>query len=44
MNVWNVSTGEQMVQYSNAHADAEITTMSFDPSFRRLYTGVSKRS
>ena len=44
VNVWNVSTGEQMVQFGNAHGDAEITTMIFDQSFRRLYTGAGDGS
>ena len=37
--VWSLETGEKVIQFGNAHADTEITAMSFDPSKRRLVTG-----
>lgn len=44
VNVWNLKTGEQMVQFRDAHGDAEITTLTFDQSSRRLLTGASDGS
>ena len=37
--VWNLETGEKIIQFSNAHPNSEITAMCFDPSLRRLITG-----
>ena len=39
MSVWDVDTGSKIMQFSQAHGEAEITAMSFDPSGRRLITG-----
>jgi WD40 repeat protein len=44
VNVWNMKTGEQMVQFRDAHGDAEVTTLGFDRSSRRLLTGASDGS
>ena len=37
--VWNLETGEKVIQFSNAHPESEITAMCFDQSLRRLVTG-----
>ena len=39
VNVWNVDTGEKIIMFTNAHDGHEITSMSFDPTKRRLITG-----
>ena len=39
ISVWDVETGEKIIQYSKVHGDREITAMTFDPSGRRLLTG-----
>ena len=39
ISVWDVETGEKIIQYSKVHGDREITSMTFDPSGRRLLTG-----
>ena len=39
MNVWHLDTGEKTIMFTNAHNDEEITSMSFDPTKRRLVTG-----
>jgi WD40 repeat protein len=44
VNVWNLKTGEQMVQFREAHGEAEISTLCFDRSGRRLLTGASDGS
>lgn len=41
VNVWNLRTGEQMVQFREAHGEAEITSLTFDRTSRRLLTGAS---
>ena len=38
--VWNLETGEKVIQFSNAHPQSEITAMCFDQSLRRLVTGM----
>ncbi|KAK3740293.1 hypothetical protein QZH41_018524, partial [Actinostola sp. cb2023] len=37
--VWSIENGEKVIQFSNAHGDSEITSMTFDQSKRRLITG-----
>ena len=37
--MWDVDSGAKIMQFSRAHGDAEITTMTFDPTGRRLITG-----
>lgn len=39
VNVWHVDTGEKAIMFTNAHNGHEITSMSFDPTKRRLITG-----
>lgn len=39
VSVWDVATGEKIMQFSHCHGDAELTAMVFDPSGRRLITG-----
>jgi len=39
VNVWHVDTGEKSIMFTNAHDGHEITSMSFDPTNRRLITG-----
>ena len=39
MSVWELDTGEKIIQFSNCHGNAEITAMAFDPTGRRLITG-----
>ena len=39
VSVWDVDTGEKVIQFSNCHGDHEITAMAFDGSGRRLLTG-----
>ena len=36
--VWDVETGQKVMQFSQVHGDAEITAMAFDPTERRLVT------
>ncbi len=37
--VWDISTGEKVIQFSKCHGDVEITAMSFDSTGRQLFTG-----
>ena len=37
--VWDINTGEKVIQFSKCHGDFEITAMSFDKSGRQLFTG-----
>ncbi len=37
--VWDVDTGEKILQFSGCHGHAEITAMAFDGCGRRLLTG-----
>ena len=39
ISVWDVDTGEKIIQFSRCHGDHEITEMTFDPCGRRLLTG-----
>ena len=39
VSVWDVDTGEKIIQFSNCHGNLEITAMAFDPTGRRLITG-----
>ncbi|XP_066922655.1 cilia- and flagella-associated protein 337-like [Clytia hemisphaerica] len=39
VNVWHVDTGEKAIMFTNAHNGHEITSMTFDPTKRRLITG-----
>lgn len=39
VSVWDVDTGEKIIQFSNVQGGGEITAMCFDPSGRRLITG-----
>ena len=39
MSVWDLDTGEKTMQFSRCHGDMELTSMTFDPSGRRLITG-----
>lgn len=47
VSVWDIKTGEKLMQFVNAHKvydqgterAVEITTMTFDPTLRRLITG-----
>ncbi|KAL5267550.1 hypothetical protein ACHWQZ_G004550 [Mnemiopsis leidyi] len=36
--VWDLETGEKVIQFSNCHGNHEITAMTFDPTHRRLLT------
>lgn len=36
--VWDLDTGEKVIQFSNCHGNHEITAMTFDPNLRRLLT------
>ena len=36
--VWDLETGEKVIQFSNCHENCEITAMTFDPTHRRLLT------
>ena len=44
ITVWDVDTGEKSMQFSQAHGNAAITAMTFDPSGRRLITGAKDGS
>lgn len=37
--MWDLETGEKVIQFSRVHGDVEITAMAFDPTGRRLITG-----
>ena len=37
--VWDVETGAKSMLFEHAHGDYEITCMSFDANYRKLYTG-----
>ncbi|XP_063285525.1 WD repeat-containing protein 49-like [Pelobates fuscus] len=39
VKVWDFETGKQVFEFNEAHGDAGITCMDFDPSGRRLITG-----
>ena len=39
VRVWDLETGEKVMQFGRAHGNAEITAMAFDPTERRLVTG-----
>ena len=39
ISVWDVETGEKIIQFSKVHGGSEITAMTFDPTGRRLVTG-----
>ena len=39
VNVWDIDTGEMVVQFSDCHGNNEITAMAIDASGRRLITG-----
>lgn len=39
VNVWDIDTGEMVVQFSDCHGNNEITAMTIDASGRRLITG-----
>lgn len=39
VSVWDVDTGEKVIQFSHCHGTVEITAMAFDPTGRRLITG-----
>ncbi len=42
--MWNVLTGERMLRFSHAHANADLSTLAFDLSQHRLLTGASDGS
>lgn len=42
VNVWDIDTGEMVVQFSDCHGNNEITAMTIDASGRRLITGSRK--
>ena len=37
--VWDLETGAKSMLFEHAHADHEITCMTFDVNHRKLYTG-----
>ena len=37
--VWDVEPGAKSMLFEHAHGDYEITCMSFDANYRKLYTG-----
>jgi WD40 repeat protein len=37
--LWDLETGKEVFEYSNAHGDQAITCMTFDDTGRRLITG-----
>ncbi|XP_052783274.1 WD repeat-containing protein on Y chromosome-like isoform X3 [Mya arenaria] len=37
--LWDIETGNKSVVFSNAHGEEEITCMTFDTSYRRLFSG-----
>ena len=39
VSVWDVDTGEKVIQFSRCHGEYEITAMAFDRCGRRLVTG-----
>lgn len=39
MSVWDIETGYKSLTFSNAHAQEEITCLSFDLTNKRLFTG-----
>lgn len=39
IRVWDIDTGEKIIQFSKCHGSIEITAMTFDPTGRRLITG-----
>jgi WD40 repeat protein len=39
VSVWDVDTGEKIMQFSHCHGNVEITAMGFDTAGRRLVTG-----
>ncbi len=39
VKVWDVDTGEKIIQFSQCHGKMEITAMAFDPTGRKLITG-----
>ena len=39
VSVWDIDTGEKMIQFTRCHGDMEITAMAFDSLGRRLLTG-----
>lgn len=42
VNVWDIDTGEMVVQFGDCHGNNEITAMTIDASGRRLITGSRK--
>jgi len=46
--VWDVITGEKVMEFNANHAaeyvELELTTMTFDPTYRRLLTALSDGS
>lgn len=39
VRIWDFETGKQAFEFNDAHGDAGITCMTFDPSGRRYVTG-----
>ena len=39
VNVWDIDTGEMVVQFGDCHGNNEITAMAIDASGRRLISG-----
>ncbi len=39
VSVWDLDTGEKIIQFSKCHGNVEITAMAFDSTGRRLITG-----
>ena len=37
--LWDIETGNKSVVFSNAHGEEEITCMTFDTTYRRLFSG-----
>jgi WD40 repeat protein len=37
--LWDIETGKDLFEFSNAHGDQAITCMTFDDTGRRLITG-----
>lgn len=42
VNIWDIDTGEMVVQFGDCHGSNEITAMAIDASGRRLITGSRK--
>ena len=42
VNVWDIDSGEMVVQFGDCHGNNEITAMTIDNSGRRLITGSRK--